>query len=219
MWFEGPTFVYDDSISSGEKCDFSSPTAECLAERKRSAKLASAPGQAYLFDISKYSSYAKVLRITMCVLRFIELKVKSFGHKVNSQDGTMWPAVILYRVQKEQAVFFPEDVRKCKQGKYAIYSEGVSTSLGRSLRIFKDYRGFFHCALRVQEEFPVFQVSNAFLLPKYIWFTRLLINYMQRILCHAGKREVLAHVRKEFWIPQGRSKVRSVINKCLTSKR
>ena len=61
--------------------------------------------------------------------------------------------------------------------------------------------------------------SAQILLPKGHCFTKLLIqNYHARLL-HSGVSHTLSQVRKQFWIPQGRSAVRSALRTCLTCQR
>ena len=53
------------------------------------------------------------------------------------------------------------------------------------------------------------------LLPRYEHFTNLLICEVHQRLIHAGVAHMLSQIREEYWIPQGRVQVKSVISKCL----
>ena len=46
-------------------------------------------------------------------------------------------------------------------------------------------------------------------------FTYLLIMEVHECLIHAGIAQTLAQVCEEYWIPQGRVEVRSVLTQCL----
>lgn len=57
------------------------------------------------------------------------------------------------------------------------------------------------------------------LLPKNHAFTSLLINSFHEKLMHAGVSHTLSAIRREFWIPQGRTTVRSVLLNCRRCRR
>ena len=50
-------------------------------------------------------------------------------------------------------------------------------------------------------------------------FTYLLIMEVHVCLIHAGITHTLAQIREEYWIPQGRVEVRSVLSWCLICRR
>ena len=56
------------------------------------------------------------------------------------------------------------------------------------------------------------------LLPRKNHFTELIIEYYHFKLFHSGAAHTLGQVRHEYWIPQGRKEVRSVISKCQICK-
>ena len=49
--------------------------------------------------------------------------------------------------------------------------------------------------------------------------SRLLIEHFHQNLAHAGQEHILAQLREQFWIPQGRSRVRKVLRSCLSRKK
>ena len=48
---------------------------------------------------------------------------------------------------------------------------------------------------------------------------RLLIEDSHQKLAHAGQEHILTQLRRQFWIPIGRSAVRKVVRSCLTCKK
>jgi len=52
------------------------------------------------------------------------------------------------------------------------------------------------------------------LLPWQEHLTSLLITEVHQRLFHAGVAHTLAQIREEYWIPQGRAEVRSVLSQC-----
>ncbi|XP_068671041.1 uncharacterized protein [Montipora foliosa] len=57
------------------------------------------------------------------------------------------------------------------------------------------------------------------LLPKNHVFTSLVLKSFHEKLMHAGASHTVAAIRREFWIPQGRSAVRRVLLNCLRCRR
>ncbi|XP_053376986.1 uncharacterized protein LOC123529097 [Mercenaria mercenaria] len=56
------------------------------------------------------------------------------------------------------------------------------------------------------------------LLPKSDWFTVLLVEKIHKQNFHIGVSQTLSQIRFRFWIPQGRSVVKSVLRKCRTCR-
>ena len=57
------------------------------------------------------------------------------------------------------------------------------------------------------------------LLPRHKHFTHMLINEVHVHIIHAGMTHTLAQIREEYWIPQGRTKVRKILSQCLICRR
>ena len=57
------------------------------------------------------------------------------------------------------------------------------------------------------------------LLPRREHLTSLLITEVHQRLIHAGVSHTLAQLREEYWIPQGRAEVRSVLSQCSLCRR
>ena len=62
-------------------------------------------------------------------------------------------------------------------------------------------------------------VKHPPILPKKHWVTQLVIRYYHVIEGHCGLSQVLAAVRRHFWIIQGGAAVKSVIGRCLDCRR
>jgi len=56
------------------------------------------------------------------------------------------------------------------------------------------------------------------LLPHQEYFTKLLIQYVQKQLIHAGVSHTLSSLRQEYWIIKGRREVKSVLSHCLVCR-
>jgi len=57
------------------------------------------------------------------------------------------------------------------------------------------------------------------LIPRYEYFTRLVVQEVHERLIHASVSHTLASFRQEYWLPQGRVEVRVVIYHYLVCRR
>jgi hypothetical protein len=219
MWLHGPTFLYDHTISCGEKIEATQPTQECLAEKKKSTKAAVIVKPSVMLDLERYSSYNKVINITRLVYKFITMKVPRFCADGPPSFMKLHNMAVRYWVRKEQRAFYPTEVEKCTDGDYLGDKVATISSIARSLRLFKDNHGLLRYSSRVQDPFSHYNTNNPIILPKLSPFTGLYLAHLHRLLGHAGVGQLLVHLRKVFWVPQGRSKVRSVVNKCVACRR
>ena len=219
MWLHGPTFLKDDTIRCADKVAVVEPTQDCLVERRRIVKAATREKPSAILDLTKYSSFDKVINITRLVYTFVTMKVKSFCKAGPVSYMQLHNMAVRYWVRKEQKAHYPNEVEKCTEGSYLGDKVASVSSIARSLRLFKDNYGLLRYASRVQDPFSLYNRNNPILLPKHAQFTNLYISHLHRLLGHAGVGELLVHVRRDFWVPQGRQKVRSVINKCVACRK
>ena len=219
MWLHGPTFLYDDTIGCGDKINGDQPTPECLAEVKRVVKVAVVKKPSTILDLSRYSSYCKVINITSYVYKFIAMRVPAFCARGPPTYMELHNMAVRYWVRREQLIHYPNEVSKCPEGGYLGEKVAAVSSIARSLRLFKDQHSILRYSSRVQDPFSQYSRNNPIILPKQSNFTSLYLAHLHRLLSHAGVGELLVHLRKDFWVPQGRQKVRSVIHRCVACRK
>ena len=218
-WFHGPTFLHDESISCEDKVNFQEPTVECLVEMKKLVRVAVREVPVTLLDLDKHSSFGKVIRVTGYVLKFIAMKLGKVFCVSKPSSQELHNLSVKYWIRKEQLLFYPTEVSQCPDESYAGPKVAAVSSLARSLRLFKDRDGLLRYSSRVQDMFSSYDCSNPILLPKRSRLTWLYVSHLHRILLHPGAAELLVHVRKTFWVPQGRSLIRSVVTKCVACRK
>ena len=219
MWLHGPTFLHDDTIDCGDKIDVDQPTPGCLAERKKVINAAVIEKPSIILDLSRYSSYCKVINITRYVYKFIAMKIPLFCAQVPATYMDLHNMAVRYWVRREQLIHYPTEVSKCPEGGYLGDKVAAVSAIARSLRVFKDQHGLIRYSSRVQDPFSQYSRNNPIILPKQSNFTNLYLAHLHRLLSHAGVGELLVHLRKDFWVPQGRQKVRSVIHRCVACRK
>ena len=213
MWLYGPTFLYDETIDSGDKIMVNQPTPGCLAERKIMAKVAVVKPAAIL-DLDRYSSYEQVINNTRFAYMWL-MKVPRFSPDGPPSFMQLYNMAVRYWVRMDQRTHYPTEVDKCPEGSYLGDQVAAVSSIARSLRLFKDRDGLLRYSSRVQDPFTSYNTNNPIILGKSSKFARLYMAHLHRILVHAGVGQLLIHFRKDFWVPAARQLARSVIHKCI----
>ena len=161
-------------------------------------------------DIKRISSLSKLLRVTAPSLRFINKLRHKCGVKgvitrcELDQAERMW---ILY-VQRKQFGEVYDSIQRQK-----------SNNLQRQLGLYIDCDGVLRCKGRIEHADLTESAWQPVLLPKHEIFTHLVVESIHKQSLHCGVSQTLSQIRYKYWIPQGRSVVRSVLRSCLTCRR
>jgi len=97
--------------------------------------------------------------------------------------------------------------------------ENMSHCLKRQLGLKIDDLGILRCYGRFLNATITDSAKHPKLLPRREHLTSLLITEVHQRLIHAGVSHTLAQLREEYWIPQGRAEVRSVLSQCSLCRR
>ena len=97
--------------------------------------------------------------------------------------------------------------------------QGKKSDLGNKLNLVIDNDGLLRCKGRYDNVNLTDGARYPKLLHKSEHYTRLVIEDYHSKLLHSGVSQTLAHTRKEYWIPHGRSKVKKVLNQCRVCRR
>ena len=184
-------------------------------------------------DESKYSSLRRLLRVTVYCLKFIKrrawlaliqsrresiegrCKLLSFvlnslsdGSSVCAGDLQVSTLLWVFVVQKRK--FADVFIAIVKNRKHCLIHQ-----LGLRL----DEYGVLRCYGRFLNAETTDSAKCPKLLSRHEVFTRLLIKEVHERLIHAGVAHTLSQIREEYWIPQGRVAVRSVLSCCLICRR
>lgn len=155
-------------------------------------------------NCNRFSSLTKLLRVTALALRFIrKLKRKTFECDINSKEIKEAENMWLKHVQQKH---FAQEI-------YCI-PRNTSTSLQRNLGLYLDTEGLLRCSGRLDNAELEEGARRPTLLPTKDQFTSLMIEKVHKECLHFGVSQTLAKIRYRFWIPKGRSIVKSVIRLC-----
>ena len=98
------------------------------------------------------------------------------------------------------------------------FNNSKHDQMKRSLGVFKDSVGILRCRGRIGNAPLPFNTKYPTLLPKNHRFTTLIVEDSHAKVGHNKTRETLNQIRTNYWIPQGRSLVKTVINRCRLCK-
>lgn len=98
-------------------------------------------------------------------------------------------------------------------------SISVNSSTNLSRNLYLDNKGLFRCSGMFENIGLEEGARRPILLLLKDYFTRLDIENVHKECLHSGVSQNLARVRYRFWIPKGRSTVKSVVRLSLICKR
>ena len=210
LWRQGPEWLYVGVEPCTETESLSMPE-ECTMElRKRAARAltlvstVSKHGVGELIDCKKFSSLAKLLRVTAQVLRAIE----RFKNRRNVHSDT------LTRVQLTEA-----ELLWVKDAQRSMTRENEFESYKRQFNLFEDDKGVWRCKGRLSNVEVPYAVKNPILIPRSHPLTTLLVREAHQRVFHDGIRETLTEVRRKYWIPRVRSLTKQLIHQCVSCRK
>lgn len=115
---------------------------------------------------------------------------------------------------QESNVSFIGAIKTIQRKAFPKEAIGSATALTASLGLFLDDQGLLRCKGRLQNALLPYDQKNPILLPKDDPFTFDIIKKVHKDNYHVGPGQTLGLLRKQFWIPSGRSTVIKVLKKC-----
>ena len=165
-----------------------------------------------IFEIKRYSTKIKVLRITAIVLKFVNLLRQQERTRVpqtlNGMD--LEKAEILW-IKSIQKSLFSEHYQKLIDGKTVIYKQ-FKLFLNDQKVICSEGHLLKHANIPIHTKYPM-------LLPTKHYFTELVIKECHKTVFHDGISETLASLRERYWVFRGQEAVKKLIRKCVVCQR
>ena len=159
-------------------------------------------------DISRYSSYSKLLGVTSRVFQYMFNLRKSEADPIKAATN--------YLIKQMQAEDFASELDYLRNpaGKDA-------PRLVSQLNLFLDDLGIIRSRGRIEKNIDLkYHVVNPFLMSKSHHLTKLLIHFAHCQSMHLGLQPTLNFLRMHgFWIVKSRQAVMSVIKECIVCKR
>ena len=165
-----------------------------------------------MFEIKRYSTKVKLLRVTGIVLKFVTLLRSNDRTRVsqtlNGMDLTEAETLWIKPIQKN---LFPEEYRQLMDGKTVIYK--------KQFKLFLNEHKMICCEGHLKNANIPTSMKCPVLLPTKHYFTELVIKECHKAVYHNGISETLAAFRERRWIFRGREAVKKIIRKCVICQR
>jgi hypothetical protein len=207
-WFHGPKWLLDNPQKWPTWSDESKPSLETPMMIEAEVIVRHPP---YSIDITGYSKWDRLLRVTSYCRRFIDnLKTKKRPDRAEISPKEMRDSRYSW-IKHIQETEYTEVLTLLRHDKM--------NPLIRQLNLHLDQDGLIRCGGRIayaeiaeDSKFPI-------LLPTRHHFTKLVIEFEHEKVLHFGAKSTLTEVRRTFWIPHGMAAVRKAIKGCVRCRR
>ena len=164
-------------------------------------------------DITRYSRYAKLLRVTAYVLRFINnCRRKSYSRKISGLGAQELQGAEKMWLRSCQSITYHDEIANLQSKKGRL-------PMVKQLRLFLDSEGYIRCGGKIHNA-PVAELAKfPYLLPGKHHLTRLIIQDAHERLLHAGVSATVTHLRQKYWIVSIRQNTKTVLRKCVTCRK
>ena len=219
-WLNGPAFLLLSEDQWPEDIPKSKFTTDMTCETPAEINMSAAVTRKLspeLMDLSHYSSFVKVCRITAYVQRFIrncrgkktkmETKIGPLKVQEIKEAQLMW----IKSVQREA---FPADICNLTAGQPV----GTKSRL-KTLTPFLDESDILRVGGRIDGAAICYDAKHPMIIPQDHQLCRLVIMDCHKKLNHEGTEHVRNELRLLYWMPHSRSTVRKVLNDCSVCKR
>ena len=213
-WFTGPNWLCKPK---SEWPEFSVSTSSTVAAVEathmsvvRHHKVLTSSQSTLPFDLERFSSLFKLLKVTVFCLRFF-FKLRKEHTSTGIPTSKELSAAQNRWILALQQTHFGETFQALRQQK--------KTSIAKQLDVFLDEEGFLRCGGRLANAPLTYGAKFPLLLPSHSDFTNLLIKQLHETNAHVGAKSTLSAIRQQFWIPHGLSTVQKVLRKCVPCRK
>ncbi|KAI5756181.1 hypothetical protein M8J77_022798 [Diaphorina citri] len=220
LWWNGPrwlkqphdqwppsNFIPDIDESSYELELISSPQTKVSSV----LKVDSTVRKPIDINVEKFSSFRKLCNVTCYVRKFIDVKCRRLESQGGPVTSEQYQAAKVAWLRYIQNNYFLDSIRALKRGQRDDLCLNLGLCLDENDLLVCKGR-FIELQVNGQNLFPI-------LLPRESHITKIIINDAHGKCFHMGTSQTLAHLRKEYWIPHGRSTVKSVLHRCPTCRK
>ena len=185
-WFQGPSWIANVKEWPQQKPYCEQPEDPVVVETVKVTT------QVALIEVERFSRLEKLQNSLGIVNKFLNTTKNLFSQVIKDE-------------QKKYLDHIYHDIN----------SKSNKLKITKDLGLFINEQGLISCRGRITKADIALSTKHPILLPKASHLTRLIVEQSHRICLHAGVGDTLAHVRQQYWLPQGRQVVRSLLRKCV----
>ncbi|XP_069195602.1 uncharacterized protein [Procambarus clarkii] len=192
MWFNGPQWLISDQWPE-QKPQVIVTNVTVPTENPELP-------QTLVIDPTRYSELNKLVGVTQVVFDFL----KKIGIKHN------FPSALRYWVKRAQTDTFGTEI------------DNVPKKLQHDLGLWLDTDNYnlIRCGGRLQHADIDLEAKNPILLPRHHIVSKLIVLHIHKYCTlHGGVLDTLTELRQQYWLPQGRQTVKSIIKSCVVCRR
>ncbi|XP_029162483.1 uncharacterized protein LOC114934042 [Nylanderia fulva] len=215
LWWQGPAWLTEESgpwTTNSEEM-----SAEDLPERRvrtHVAAVAELKPESEL--LLRYSSLKRLLRITAWCRRWLLIH-RQLRHAQNQPGVISSDELTEARfswVRLIQAKIFTDEIRRLQNG-----TPLPSRNSLQKLNPFLDSEGLLRVGGRLRHANLQYDATHPPILPGESTFTLLVVDDHHQRTLHGGTQMTLCSLRREYWVPRGRSLVKRHISRCIRCTR
>ena len=229
-WFTGPDWLRegDDGadlplspgldVESELSAEADDSSAQVVAAQLAATAVAADSSSESVFEVERFSSLTKAIRVVALVLKFIRLLKERRVSSRSSCDPRALSFVELTEakmclIKLTQFQAYPAECRALKQGKPLSGSSRIAL-----LRPFLDEQGLLRVRSRLENTDLTLGDKCPILIPKG-HLADLIIRFQHVLLKHAGVDTLLTTLRYEYWIVGARRAAKRMKRACTACRR
>ena len=214
MWWSGPDWLIhcpEDNTTE----ELAMP-AECTVEMKVVTPITHSlltPGSSpsvnleQLIPCKNYSTLPRLLRVTAYVIRFTRL-LKERVETTNIHSHNLEPEEI---AEAEKLWILQSQTLLTKDKRFVEWKQQFG--------LFLDQMGIWRCGGRLVNAELQYNTKHPIFISKYHHLAVLIVRGAHERVFHNGVKDTLTEVRAKYWIVQGRSLVKGIIQRCAICRR
>ncbi len=229
IWWHGPEWLQQEEPTwpTWDVDPFDQTTLDALESEVRKTKVmyevglscGEGPSDCDMpFGIKRadYSSFNKLLRVTVYCSRFI---AKCSAKSPHDQQVPSVPFVTSQELSEAKLSWELALQRHWFKDAFRALTDGSKNNLVNQLGLQVDDSGLLRCHGRFENAVLTEAARKPKLLPGKDHLAKLIIESVHKTSMHSGISQTLSSIRQEYWIPQGRTRIRSVLKDCHICRR
>lgn len=217
LWFQGPDWILNPACWPTLQLEKKDAEVDVNSGDEQINACTIVSNHDCLIDYSRFGRKSKIIRVLVLTFRFV-LKLK--GRQTPSTDDGFRSHNITTEESRSAELFLIRDVQEQKFGNEfkALKNNLTSTNLIKQLHLFLQ-NDVIRCRGRIEHSQLEYDTKFPILLPSKHHVTNLYILSEHEKRFHFGIEDTMNSLRKSFWIPQMRQRVKSNIRKCVVCKK